>query len=71
MDTSNKYLQVDFGLFVTPERLNETTYSSQTLHLSEHGIGYTNLAFAANKGQKRPIFSFKPLKPLKGLEIQS
>ena len=55
----------------------ETAYSSQTklirqsLCTSEHGIGYLNLAFAANKGQNRPIFSFKPLKCLEGLEIQS
>ena len=56
---------------------SETAHSSQTkliglsLHVSEHGIGYSDLAFAANKGQKRPIFSFKPLKRLEGLEIQS
>ena len=57
----------------------ETTYSSQTkligqdLPIREHGIGYLNLSFAANKGKKRPIFSFKPLKRLEveGLEIQS
>ena len=45
---------------------SETTYSSQTkligegLLIKEHGIGYSNLAFEENKGQKRPIFSFKP-----------
>ena len=56
---------------------SETTYSSQTkligqsLYVTEHGIGYLNLAFAANKGQKRPIFNFKPLKRLEGLGIQS
>ena len=56
---------------------SETAYSSQTkliglnLHVSEHRIDYTNLAFAANKGQKRPIFSFKPLKRREGLKIQS
>ena len=55
----------------------ETTYSSQvkligqSLCVSEHGIGYSNLVFSANKGQKRPIFSFRPLKCLEGLEIQS
>ena len=55
---------------------SETAHSSQTkliglsLHVSEHGIGYSDLAFAANKGQKRPIFIFKPLKRLEGLEIQ-
>ena len=59
------------------QMISETAYSSQTkligesLCISEHGIGYSNLAFAANKGQKRPIFSFKPLKRLEGLEIQS
>ena len=43
--------------------ISKTAYSSQTkligqsLHVAEHGIGYSNLAFAANKGQKRPIFS--------------
>ena len=53
---------------------SETTYSSQTkliglsLHVAEHGIGYSDLVFTANKGQKRPIFSFKPLKYLEGLE---
>ena len=57
--------------------ISETANSSQTkliglsLHVSEQGIGYSDLAFAANKGQKRPIFSFKPLKHLEGLEIQS
>ena len=56
---------------------SETTYSSQTkltgegLLIGEHGIGYSNLAFAAYKGQKRPIFSFKPLKRQEGLEIQN
>ena len=55
----------------------ETTYSSQTkligqsLYESEYGIGYLNLAFEPQKGQKRAIFSFKPLKRLEGLEIQS
>ena len=55
----------------------ETAYSSQTkligpsLDISEHGIGYLNLAFAANKGQKRPMFNFKSLKRQEGLEIQS
>ena len=40
--------------------ISETAGSSQTkmigedLHLSEHGIGYLNLAFEAKKGQKRP-----------------
>ena len=54
---------------------SETAYSSQTkligegLHVSEHGIGYLNLAFYAKKGQKRPILGFKPLKRLEGLEI--
>ena len=39
--------------------ISETAYSSQTkligqnLHLLEHGIGYSNLAFAVNKGQKQ------------------
>ena len=55
----------------------ENVYSSQTkligqsLHVSEHGIGYLNLAFEPQKCQKRAIFSFKPLKRLEGLEIQS
>ena len=54
---------------------SKTAYSSPTkligesLCISEHGIGYSNLAFAANKGQKRPIFSFKPLKWLHLLVI--
>ena len=57
--------------------ISETAYISQTkligqsFHVLEHGIGYLNLAFAANKGRKRPIFSFKPLKRIEGLEIQS
>ena len=56
---------------------SETAHSSQTkliglsLHVSEHGIGYSDLALAGNKGQKRSIFSFKPLKRLERLEIQS
>ena len=55
----------------------ETAHSSQTkligqsLSIGEHGIGYLNLVFAANKGQKRPTFCFKPLKRQEGLEIQS
>ena len=54
---------------------SKTSYSSQTkligegLFIREDGIGYSNLTFAANKGQKRPIFGFKPLKRLEGLEI--
>ena len=32
------------------------------------GIGYLNLAFSANKGQKGPIFSFNPMKHLEGLK---
>ena len=56
---------------------SETAHSSQTkliglsLHVPEPGIGYSDLAFGANKGQKRPIFSFKPMKRVEGLEIQS
>ena len=52
--------------------ISKTTYSShtkligQSLHVSEHGIGYSNLAFSDNKGQKRPLFSFESLKPLEG-----
>ena len=55
----------------------ETVYNSKNKLIGvnpligEHGIGYSNLAFAANKGQKRPIFSFKPLKRQEGLEIQN
>ena len=54
----------------------ETTYSGKIkligvcLLIEEHGIGYSNLAFAANKSQKRPMVSFKPLKCQEGLEIQ-
>ena len=57
--------------------ISETTYNSQTKLIGEgiligkHGIGYLNFAFAGNKGQKRPMFSFKALKRLEGLEIQS
>ena len=57
--------------------ISETTYSSQTKlkgqspPIREHGIGYSNLAFEAKKGRERQIFSFKPLKRLEGLEIQS
>ena len=57
--------------------ISETAYSSKTklLGLSpligEHRIGYSDLALAANKGQKMPIFIFKPFKHLEGLEIQS
>ena len=53
---------------------SETAHSSQTklvgqsLPIREHGIDYLHLAFPAKKG---PIFSFKPLKHLEGLEIQS
>ena len=49
---------------------SETAHSSKTkligqsLHVSEHGIGYSNLTFEAKKDQKRPIFGFKPLKRL-------
>ena len=57
--------------------ISETAYSSIikllgiSLLIGEHGIGYSNLAFAAKKGQKIPIFIFKPFKHLDGLEIQS
>ena len=56
--------------------ISETAYSCQTKlighsrHVLEHRIGYSNLAFAANKGQKKLIFSFKPLKCPVGLKIQ-
>ena len=56
--------------------ISKTAYSSQTKLIGEglliggHGIGYSNLAFEAKKGQKRPIFSFKPLKRLQGLEFR-
>ena len=59
------------------QMITETAYSSQTkligegLLIEEHGIGYLNLAFAANKGPKRPILSFNPMKHLEGLKIQS
>ena len=55
--------------------ISETPYSSQTkligqrLCTSEHGIGYLILAFAANKGQKRPLFSFRMTRN-SGLEHQ-
>ena len=55
----------------------ETAYSSQfkligqSLCVSEHGIGYLNLAFATNKGQKKADIKFETLKCLEGLEIQS
>ena len=59
------------------QMISETAYSSQCKLIGEgllidwHGIGYLNLAFEAKKGLKRPIFSFKPLKYLEGLEIHS
>ena len=69
-------------ILVCPCRRNvrvcsEMTYRSQTkligqsLPIEEHGIGYSNLAFATNRGQNWPVFSFKPLKGLGMLEIQS
>ena len=57
--------------------ISETAHSSQTKLIWQslpnrgHRIGYSNLAFSISKGQKRPIFGFKPLKCLDGLEIQS
>ena len=57
--------------------ITKKAYSSQTIsigqsfHITEHGISYCNFDFADNKDQKRPIFNFKPLKRLEGLEIQS
>ena len=39
------------------QMISDTTYSSQTkligqsFHVSEHGIGYSNLAFEAKKGR--------------------
>ena len=54
------------------QMISETAYSSQTkligpsLDILEHGIGYSNLAFEGKKAN-----SFKPLKHLEGLEIQS
>ena len=56
---------------VCPETRNvrmfsETAYSSKTkliepsLDVSEHGIGYLNLAFAANKGQKGQYLFLSP-----------
>ena len=55
--------------------ISETGYSSQTkligqsLHVSEHGIGYLNLAFAANKGPKGLYSVLKALQtPISELE---
>ena len=45
-----------------PKKLVE----GQNLHLSEHGIGYSDLAFVAYRGRKRPTFSWKPCKQLGG-----
>ena len=59
------------------QMISETAYGSQTkfkgesLHVSEHGIGYLNFTFEAKKGQNRLILGFKPLKSLEGLESQS
>ena len=77
---ANSYNQIDIYELISVclyccnmRMVSETTYSSQTkligqrLHVLEYGIGYSNLAFKANKGQKRSIFSLKPLKCLKGL----
>ena len=56
--------------------ISETAYSSIikllgiSLLIGEHGIGYSNLAFAAKKGQKIPIFIFKPFKHLEGLDSE-
>ena len=50
---------------------SKTKLIEVSLLIGEHGIGYSNLTFAANKGQKQPIFSFKPLKRQEGLEIQN
>ena len=76
---SNKYLRVDFSVFEgrNVQMILETTYGCQTkligqsLCVSEQRIGYLNLVFATNQGQKRLTFSFKPLKLLEELEIQS
>lgn len=57
--------------------ISETASSTKTKLIGQsrsfrgHRIGYSNLAFIVNKGQKRPIFSFKALKCLERLEIQS
>ena len=56
---------------------SKTAYSSKTklkgvsLLIGEHGIGDLDLDVEAKKGQKRQIFSFKPLKRQEGLEIQN
>ena len=56
--------------------ISETAHSSQTkligqsLPIGGHWVGYINLAFAANNGRKRPLFSSKPLKSLEGLEFR-
>ena len=57
--------------------ISETACSSQTkliglnLHVSKHRIGYSNLVLVFNGGPKKLIFTFKLLKCLHGLKIQS
>ena len=57
---SNKYLIPVCMYLGYMQMILETTYSSQTKLIGEgfligqHGIGYSNLAFEAKKGQKRP-----------------
>ena len=68
---SNKYLRFDFGLSESPPFAPKKTIEGQSLYLSEPGIGYSDLAFAVDKGQKRPKFSFKLTKHPEGVKIYS
>ena len=49
----------------------QTKLIERSLPIGEHGLGFLDLACAANKGQKRPIFKFKPLKLLEDLELRA
>ena len=58
------------GFFCELSTVKILKYNIYNIYLSdtyvELGIGYSILAYATRKGQKRPILSFKPLKHLQG-----
>ena len=70
-------LILDYPYMHNMQIILEIIYSSQnklivqSCPIREHGKGYWNLAFAASKGQERPIFSFNSLKCHEGVKVRA
>ena len=59
------------GVFLETANNSQTKLIGEGSLIREQEIGYSNLTFEAKKGQKKQILSFRPLKRIEGLKIQS